>query len=122
MKEIKKDEAIKLIESIFPAMTINHIRNYEYIFITPENPVITRNTGRLIFKDKDMEISLDIYDNSPSSWSFFKLKIKINGELILLQTGEYDNISYSVGIKETDFLIEEKLRKLFFYEYDLITL
>lgn len=121
MKEINKVEAIKLIDNIFPTMRINHIDSYEYFFIIPENPLYERNNGRIIFKDKDTEISLDIYDNSPSDWSFFKLKLKINGKLILMQTGEYNNISYAVGTRETDFYEEDELKKWMFFD-DVIIL
>ena len=50
MKPLDKNDAIKLINAIFPSMELNHINDYEYIFIEPKNPVIKRNVGRLISK------------------------------------------------------------------------
>ena len=115
MKPLERDEAEKLISNIFPALSINHLSEYVYTFKVPDNPVLTRNNGRLIFKDDETEITLDIFDNSPSDWSIFKLKIKIHGMLILMQSGQYNNISFKI-FKETDFYEENELRKMFFDE------
>ncbi|MBP1547768.1 MAG: hypothetical protein J6A37_14375 [Oscillospiraceae bacterium] len=111
MKPLDKNDAINLINAIFPSMELNHINDYEYVFIEPKNPVIKRNVGRLIFKSDETEISLDIYDNSPSSWSIFKLKVKLHGHVVLIQSGEYDNISFKVN-RETDFYEESKMLEL----------
>lgn len=119
MKPLTREEAEKLIANIFPALSINHLADYTYSFKIPDNPMLPRNNGRIILKSDETEITLDIFDNSPCDWSIFKLKVKVHGMLILMQTGQYNNISFVVS-KETDYCDEEKLKELFFYEYELI--